>query len=441
MAAGSSSLHPHAPASSRAASEPGSRRRASLGEVRGKVLEFITKSETEVSCKFISFKTGLNYNAVKSACLRMAHERLLVQTPVGYTTPDRSVEEALDKQLKIDGQAATLPKVHDIHMTFKRDNVAKMLARPGLWHGNVAVTRELQDSDRGSETPKMQHLSPNQTSDEGATRDRGPAEPKVQHAYIRRRATIASLSDDKFRLDRIFDPKDPASIYQLWRVQGGILKEVKGGYQEELDFLTHKLILQFYRTGTIKVIIANSENPFNPQQWQSAIQAIDGLYMSKTGVSFWDISNFFHLERLHLGNDVIGDQSFSGMSRLCMTVQQFDHWLYRVYEKVLGPDNVIRTELCLNDGTIEDGSFKQAMAIFNAGVMPQHVGTGLFALMKDRRDDREDMRRQQDEIYREHAQIKGLREALEKHIADDRERFDKLIDLVTKRFAGSEAIS
>jgi hypothetical protein len=437
----SSSLHLHAPDGRKAAPEPGSRRRTLSGEVRKKVLEYITKSEVEVTPIFISFKTGLNYNAVKSACLRMARERLVVQTPVGYTTPDRSVEEALDKQLKIDGQAATLPKVHDIHMTFKRENIAKMLARPELWHGNVAVTYELQDSDRGPDPSKMRHLSPNQVSGEQVTRDRGPAEPKVQHAFIRRRATIASLSDDKFHLDRIFDPKDPASIYQLWKVQGGILKEIKGGYQEELDFLTHKLVLQFYRTGTIKVIIANSEHPFNAQQWQSAIQAIDGLYMSKTGVSFWDISNFFHLERVDLGNDVIGDQTFSGISRLCLTVQQFDSYLYRVYEKVLGKDNVIRTELCLNNGTIEDGSFKQAMAIFNAGVMPQHVGTGLFALMKDRRDDREDMRRQQDEIYREHAQIKGLREALEKHIADDRERFDKLIGLMSRKLAGSEAMS
>lgn len=441
MSPGRKSLHPHAPVSRRAVPEPGSRRRASLGEVREKTLEYIRKSEVEVTPKFISFKTGLNYNSVKSACLRMARERLVVRTPVGYTTPDRSVEEALDKQLRIDGQAATLPKVHNIHMTFKRENLAKMLARPELWHGNVAVTYEFQDSDRGPDPPKMQHLPPNQVSGEQVVRDRGPAEPKVQHAYIRRRATIASLSDDKFHLDRIFDPKDPASIYQLWGMQGGILKELKGGYQEELVFLTHKLILQFYRTGTIKVIIDNSEHPFNAQQWQSAIQTIDGLYMSKTGVSFWDISNFFHLERIDLGNDVAGVQRFAGVSRFCLTIQQFDSYLYRVYEKVLGPDNVIRTELCLQNGTIEDGSFKQAMAIFNAGVMPQHVGTGLFALMKDRRDDREDMRRQQDEIYREHRQIKGLREALEKHIADDRERFDKLIGLMTARFAGSEATS
>jgi len=441
MPSGSGSLRPHAPGSRRAASEPGLRRRTLPGEVRGKTLEYITKSEVEVTPVFISFKTGMNYNAVKSACLRMARERLLVRTPVGYTTPDRSVEEVLDKQLKVDGQVATLPKVHDVHMTFKRENVAKMLARPELWHGNVIVTYELEDSDRGPGTPKMQHLPPNRPADDPVTRDRGPAAPKVHHAYIRRRATIASLSDDKFHLDRIFDPKDPASIYQLWRVQGGILKELKGGYQEELDFLTHKLVLQFYRTGTIKVIIANSEHPFNAQQWQSAIQSIDGLYMSKTGVSFWDISNFFHLEQVHLGNDVTGNQSFSGVSHLCMTIQQFDAWLYRVYEKVLGKDNVIRTEFCLQNGTIEDGSFNQAMAIFNAGVMPQHVGTGLFALMKDRKDDREDMRRQQDEIYREHGQIKGLREALEKHIADDRERFDKLLGLLSKKLVGAEATS
>ena len=441
MPPGSKSLHPAAPDTRGAAPERVSRRKALPGEVRKKTLEYIKKCEVEVSPKLVASHTDLNYNAVKSACLRMARERLVVRTPVGYTTPDRSAEEVLDKQLKIDGQVATLPKVHDIHMTFKRENVAKMLARPELWHGNVAVTYELQNPDRGPETPKMQHLPPNQLSGEQVTRDRGPAAAKVHHAYIRRRATIASLSDDKFHLDRIFDPKDPASIYQLWRVQGGILKELKGGFQEELAFLTHKLILQFYRTGTIKVIVANSEHPFNAQQWQSAIQAIDGLYMSKTGVSFWDISNFFHLERLHLGNDVVGDESFSGVSRFCMTIQQFDSWLYRVYEKVLGKDNVIRTELCLDTGTIEDGSFKQAMAIFNAGVMPQHVSTGLFALLKDRRDDREDMRRQQDEIYREQSQVKGLREALEKHIAEDRERFDKLLGLLSKKLVGAEATS
>lgn len=436
-----SSLHPNAPGTRGAASESVLRERASHGEVREKVLEYIKKSEIEVWPKVIAHHTGLNFNAVKSACLRMAHERLIVRTPVGYTTPDRSVEEALDKQLKIDGQAATLPKVHDVHMTYKDGNVAKMLARPELWHGNVVVTYELKDSDRGPEQSKLQHLPPNHPTSKRVTRDRGPAEPKVHHAYIRRRATIASLSDDKFHLERIFDPTDPASIYQIWRAQGGILKELKGGYQEELDFLTHKLVLQFYRTGTIKVIIANSEHPFNAQQWQSALQTIDGLYLSKTGVSFWDISNFFHLERIDLGNDVIGVERFSGVSRLCLTVQQFDKWLYRVYEKVLGPDHVIRTELCLNNGTIEDGSFHQAMALFQGGMIPQHVTTGLWALLKDRKDDSKDRRRQQDELYREEKQIKGLREALEKHIADDRERFDKLMALMTRKATTSEATS
>jgi hypothetical protein len=441
MSPGASSLHPHAPGSRGAVSESFFRRRASPGEVREKVLEYIKKSELEVWPKIIAHHTGLNFNAAKSACLRMAREGLIVRTVVGYTTPDRSAEEALDRQLKVDGQVATLPKVHDVHMTFKRENVAKMLARPELWHGNVVVTHDLDDSDRGPEQSKLQHLPTNRPTGKQVTRDRGPAEPKAHHAYIRRRATIASLSDDKFHLDRIFDPKDRASIYQLWRIQGGILKDLKGGFQEELDFITHKLILQFYRTGTIKVIIANSEHPFNAQQWQSALQAIDGLYMSKTGVSFWDISNFFHLERLHLGNDVIGDEGFSGMSRLCMTIQQFDKWLYRVYEKVLGPDHVIRTELCLNNGTIEDGSFHQAMALFQGGVIPQHVTTATWALLKDRKEDHKERRQQQDEIYREGKQIKGLREALEKHIADDRERFDKLMALMTRKATGSEAMS
>lgn len=439
MRSDSRSLHPHAPDSRGVASESVLGRRASPGEVREKVLEYIKKSELEVWPKLIAHHTDLNFNAVKSACLRMSRDGLVVRTVVGYTMPDRAVEEALEKQLKMDGKVATLPKVHDVHMTFKPENLAKMLARSDLWHGHTMVTYELEDPHRAPGTPKVQDLGTNETPKGHPTRDRGPACPKVHQAYIRRRATIASLSDDKFHLDRIFDPKDPSGIYQLWRVQGGVLKEINGGIQETLDFLTHKLVLQFYRTGTIKVIIANSEHPFNAQQWQSALQTINGLFLSKTGVSFWDISNFFHLESVHLGNDVVLDVGFQGVSRLCWTIQELDGWLYRVYEKVLGPDNVIRTELCLQNGTIEDGSFHQAMAIFQGGVIPQHVTTAMWAMLKDRKDDHKERRRQQNEIYREEKQIKGLRLALEKHIADDRERMDRLLELLTKKLGGAVA--
>ena len=400
------------------ASESILRKRAPSGEVEEKVLAYIGQVKYPISPKQISFETGLNHESCKTACRRLAVKSLIFRGPVGYILPKSGFEEDLEKQILFDGQKHSLPKVHDIHMTFKRENLRKALARPELWHQGLHVTYEpvddVSDSDRGPDGSHLAANAGNPPSRRRSTRHRGPAGSEVQSPYMRSCTTIARLSDEKHRLERQFDPKDDMSFYRLWRAKGGPYKDLKGGYQEQLDFRTHKVFIQLYRTGTIKVVISNSEHPFDVNQWREVLFAINGLFLSKMGVQFWDISNFFHVEKIHLNNDVVGDLELSGASKLSCTIKQFDDWLYRVYEKVLGDELVIRTESCLERGNFEDHNLNAMIALLQGNVTPTHVTAALFKTTKDREHDQDDMRRQQNEIHMLGKQVETLKDMFSK---------------------------
>lgn len=389
------------------------KRRAPSGEVEEKVLAYIGQVKYPIHPKQISCETGLNHDSVKTACRRLVAKSLIYRGPVGYILPKSGFEEDLEKQILFDGQKHSLPKVHDVHITFKRENLRKALARPELWHRGVQITYEpvddVTDSNRGPAGPDLAANAGNPSGGRPSTRHRGPAGAEFQQPYMPSCTTIARLSEEKHHLERLFDPKDEMSFYRLWRAKGGPYRELKGGYQERLDFRTHKTFIQLYRTGTIKVVISNSEHPFDVNQWREALFAINGLFLSKMGVQFWDISNFFHVEKIHLNNDVVGDLELSGASKLSCTIKQFDDWLYRVYEKVLGDELVIRTESCLERGNFEDHNLNAMLALLQGNVTPTHVTAALFKTTKDREHDQDDMRRQQNEIHMIGKQVETLK--------------------------------
>lgn len=406
-------VQPLEPDGSRSAAESVLKKRAPSGEVEKKVLAYIGQVKYPISPKQISFEVGLNHDSCKTAVRRLARKSLIMRTPVGYVLPKSGFEEDLEKQILFDGQKHSLPKVHDIHITFKPENLRKALARPELWHRGVHVTYEpvieSPNSDRGPAGSDLAANAGKRSRRRPSMRDRGPASSEFQSPYMRSCTTIARLSKEKHHLERQFDPKDEMGFYRLWRTKGGPYQEIKGGYQEPLDFGTHKIFIQLYRTGTIKVVISNSEHPFDVNQWREALFAIDGLFLSKTGVRFWDISNFFHVEKIHLNNDVVGDLEVSGASKLNCTIKQFDDWLYRVYEKVLGDELVIRTESCLERGNFQDHNLNAMIALLQGNVTPTHVTAALFKTTRDREQDQDDMRRQQNEIHMIGKQVETLK--------------------------------
>lgn len=342
-----------------------------------RVYFFIKGEKTPVGPKYIARETGLNASSVKVYCRRLTQEARIVRTPTGYTLPVTSFEQQLERRLMLDGQKHSLPKLHDIHLTFKPENIKVALKNPELWHPTVHVTYEMEG--RGPDAPET---------------------PQVHIPGYNDKGYPSGLPD---YLKRFFNTIDKDSIYQLWKVNKGSYKEIKGGFQEQFDFGTYRLTFQLFGTGTIKIMVAASEHPLDLQQWRETLAGINSLFLSKTGVQFFDISNFFHFERLHAGTDLLaGSIDLAGTSKLTCTVRQFDDWLHRIYEKVLGDELFVRNEICLEKGNYANHSyeaFNGFLALLEGGVTPGLINAQLFATKRDSDDLEKVVRRQQNQIH------------------------------------------
>jgi len=350
------------------------------------VYDFIKAQQVPVGPAYIASRLRLNKSSTKVYCSRLAHKGKVMRTPTGYTIPVTTFEQSLEKQLLLDGQKHSLPKLHDIHLIFKPENIKVALKDPNLWQPTTQVIYEREG--------------------------RGPDEPELHHPYIdgyNGKGYPSGLPD---YLKRFFNTLDPDSIYQLWKVNRGNYKEIKGGFQEQYDFKAYKLTFQLFGTGTIKVMVAASEHPLDLQAWRETLASINSIFLSKTGIQFFDISNFFHFERLHAGNDLLaGSMDLAGITKLSCTVRQFDDWLYRTYEKVLGDELFVRSEYCLEKGTFKEHSFDAVngmLALLQGGVTPTLVTAQLF---KTKHDSDELVK----VVQREHNQIHGLARTAEAH--------------------------
>jgi hypothetical protein len=337
------------------------------------ILTCLRAAETPLEPKILANRIHLNYNSVKVTCRRLAQRSLVVRTETGYMLPTKDFERQLEKMLRLDGQKQSLPKIHDIHLIFKPENVRKAMSNPNLWRTDVQVGYELEN--------------------------REPAVSELQNAYKSSYPNIGYLSASRDFLHRFFNTIDPESIYQLWLENANKTKTLKGGFQELFDFKTYYIRIQLFGTGTIKVIIANSEHPFDAVTLREILARIDTLFVSRTGVHFFDIGHFFYFERIHFGNDVVGDLQLAGQSRLCCTIMEFDDWLYRVYEKVLGDDLYIRTESCLEKGNFEDHNLNSMLAFIQGGISPTLTTAAVFRERQDFNELTKVVRGMQNEIH------------------------------------------
>ncbi len=346
------------------------------------ILDCLTKSDIELEPKEIAFRTGLKPSTARGICRRLAHSNKIVRGVAGYKIPKVSLDDHLGKLLRLDDSEQTLPKIHDIHLTFLPRNIFEAMKRPEIWDPIQKVSYSLH---------------------------RGSVEKKSPNAYIHSYQTIASLSGIDW-LDRLFNPLDEDSIFIKWEFTTQNASGVKGGYQESFDFKTYRVTVMLYGKGSMKVIIANSKHPFDAIEFKNAINKIDGIFVARIGVRFIDISNLFFIEQVHIGNDVVGDLGFSGKDRLNCTVSGLDNWIYRVYEKVLGPEMVVRTEACLEGGNYNDHNMNAFQAFTTGGLPPQLINAQIFKLTKNQDEMRDLILRQQNSI---HDLVKGYKNVMD----------------------------
>jgi len=285
----------------------------------------------------------LNHNTVRSACRRLARRYAIVRNEEGYELPLDAFESELERQFHYNGQKDSLPRFHDIHLIFKPENIEKAMSKQG---------RSLR--------------------------------------------TIPCLSDG----GRVISKRWKAS--KRWRTPNARWKPLKGGLQGRFDFDTHIVTVQVYTNGTVKVIMSNSEHPFDVIGLRECLAAVDGLFLSRTGFRFLGvsgISDFFYFEKVHFSTDILGDSELSGASRCNCTVRQFDGWLYRIYEKHLGDKLFLRSEKCLEKGNFEDHDFNSMLALMECVITPSVIAARLFKETRDHAELEKIVRRQQNEIY------------------------------------------
>ncbi len=163
--------------------------------------------------------------------------------------------------------------------------------------------------------------------------------------------------------------------------EGSSIKNIKGGFQETIIFETWKLIVQFFETtGTIKVIFSNSQHPFDAIGLRNALHATDAVFAVKTGIHFFDIAAFFYIEKIHVGSDILKEREFSGVSRFNCTINQFDNFIFRIYEKVLGGQLYVRVEECHEGGTFKNDQINSLLSLVERQVTPTHNDLMIYEL-------------------------------------------------------------
>jgi hypothetical protein len=310
--------------------------------------------------KEIAHNIGEKHGSVR-VCIRRLYQRALVtKEGPNYSIPQRSFEKELSQRLLINGQKESLPLLHDIHLCYRPENIKKFAKNPervaDLFH---KISYELEDSHPDGQELQNPYIHDNQ---------KVPSLPQLSLTYI----------------DDIFNPFHPNGIYQSWEPKKKNSKKLSGGIQETFDFRTWKIIIMLYGTGTIKIIFSNSEHPFDAPAFNSALQALDGIFQSRTGILFSDIQSLFHIEMCHFNSDVIGTTQISGATRLNCTVQELDGWLMRTYEKILGDELYIRNEMCLIDGNYDEHNLNGFLALVQGGLQPTMVNAQIFQGSRER---------------------------------------------------------
>ncbi len=299
-------------------------------------------------------------SSVRVVLSRLYRKALVAKEGTNYLIPRKGYEKELEKRLMLNGQKESLPLLHDIHLLFKMENIKKFS----------------KDAERVSEL--YHNIS-------YELKDIPPDGQSLQNLHIDSNQTIPWVSEQSLTyIHDIFNPFHPDGIYQQWSPIKKNTRKLSGGIQETFDFKQWKLIIQLYGTGTIKIIFSNSEHPFDAQGFNTALQALEGIFQSRTNILFSDIQSLFYLDMVHINSDILGQTELSGASKINCTVQQLDGWLSRVYEKVLGDEVYIRNEMCMTQGSYEDTNLNGVLALLQGGVQPSIVNAQIYQGSRER---------------------------------------------------------
>ena len=81
----------------------------------------------------------------------------------------------------------------------------------------------------------------------------------------------------------------------------------------------------------------------------------------------------------------IHGMEFSGVARTCCTIKQFDGYLLRTYEKILGNQLYVRNEACQEGGSYEDNEINSLLTAVDRQLVPTHTELVVHDLTKWRR--------------------------------------------------------
>jgi hypothetical protein len=171
-----------------------------------RILRYLSMVSEPVDPKIIALRLKAKHSSVKGTLRRLAQKNLVMNEGVGYFIPRSRIEQELDEKTTSEVSKAALPKIHDIHLTFKKENIKTMLGqrseRPEIFSGVKYI-----DPNRGPDTEKLQQLDIQGYKNTPSL----PLTPLSPSA--------ASELDPHF-LERLFSSFDPMSLYQLWQDRG-----------------------------------------------------------------------------------------------------------------------------------------------------------------------------------------------------------------------------
>lgn len=317
----------------------------------------------------IAQKLGMKKNVARANLSKLAQKNLVIKEGEGYTLPRLQAEKIVEQKIGIVDQEKALPKLHDIHLLFKPENIRKCLGQQKNLN-----TLFMGATDRGA-------------TDTG----KGVAHQKV---FSHGNETIASLSDPPANdarpamlasktISRLVNPLDDYHISHVWPRDR--TRDIKGGFQERFLIMNGlaSVTIQIRYSGTIQIASGNSECPFNSAEFVSFLNVLDGIFIARAGISFREIAPFFFIDCVHINSDDDpAGHEYSGVSKLNITCNQLEEGLIRVYEKVMGGVPKVRTEFQLK-GNFEQhslGNLEPILATMFGGVnQAVSVGAALVA--------------------------------------------------------------
>jgi hypothetical protein len=309
-----------------------------------RILSLLTASDIPLSPKTIASKLGANHGSVKKILTRLRDEKLILNEGTGYIHI-RATSEAKRHDLEMlrSYEEVNRPLLHDIHLTFKPEE---------------SFGKSVQ-SDKTIPSLSIPCLDEHQKRILDATFGVSPANPLAP--YLNPVNTM-----------------NPHTFYQIWNENK--VEDIKGGIQEVIQSPRYRLTIQLFGTGTIKIIVANSETPFDLDGFRDFKHELNGVFLARTGVPFEAIQHLFYFESLHINRDKVVE-SRTGLSNRNFTIQWMENWLLRVYEKEIDGKQVVRDEKVLVDGNYSDHSLNTMMAVMEGGWNPTLLTANDFAQM------------------------------------------------------------